>query len=160
MMRSSRVWMRSSRVVRASDSQCRSRNSPASSNTVESERRQMKQCWISYIKKINPKKSPFNLSGSVIQTTDPVRIVGKFTDLETLVCCQKNIVCVTKSRNFFSLFFTSYLAYLWKLENVFFLWILLFAATLAKKVNNFNGNFLVISRKIATERFFREIVIL
>ncbi len=28
IMRSSRVWMRSSRVVRASDSQCRSRNCP------------------------------------------------------------------------------------------------------------------------------------
>ncbi len=47
-MRSSLVWMRSSLVVRASDRQCRSRNShgfdPSSSDTVESEERQMKQC--------------------------------------------------------------------------------------------------------------------
>jgi hypothetical protein len=34
---------------------------PASSDTVESEGRQMKQCWIQYIEKINPKKSPFFL---------------------------------------------------------------------------------------------------
>ncbi len=48
----------------ASDSQCRSRYCPwfaipASSGTVKSEGRQMKQCWISYIKKKNSKKSPF-----------------------------------------------------------------------------------------------------
>ncbi len=48
----SRVWMWSSRVVRASDNQCRSHTCPgsipASSDTVESEGRQMKQCWIQY----------------------------------------------------------------------------------------------------------------
>ncbi len=32
---------------------------PASSDTVESEWRQMKQCWIKYIKIKNPQKSPF-----------------------------------------------------------------------------------------------------
>ncbi len=64
-MRSSRLWMRSSRVVRASDSQCRMVStvldsiSPASSDTVESEGRQMKQCWISYMKKKKSKKSLF-----------------------------------------------------------------------------------------------------
>jgi hypothetical protein len=36
-------WMRSSRMVRASDSQCLGSN-PASSDTVEYEGRQMKQC--------------------------------------------------------------------------------------------------------------------
>ncbi len=45
-----------SRVVRMSDSQCRIvatvlGSISASSDTVESEGRQMKQCWISYIKK-------------------------------------------------------------------------------------------------------------
>jgi len=51
-------WMRSSGVVRVSDSQCRGRNCPgfdpsipASSDTVQSEWRQMKHCWISYIKR-------------------------------------------------------------------------------------------------------------
>ncbi len=34
---------------------------PASSDTVESERRRMKQCWISYIKKKNSKNAPFTL---------------------------------------------------------------------------------------------------
>ncbi len=48
--------MRSSRVVGASDCQCRSRNSllgsiPASSDTVESKGRQKKQRWIKYIQK-------------------------------------------------------------------------------------------------------------
>jgi hypothetical protein len=48
-MRSTQVWMRSSRVVRESDCQCRNRNSPAgsilaSSDTLESEWRQIKQC--------------------------------------------------------------------------------------------------------------------
>ncbi len=33
---------------------------PASSDTMESEGRQIKQCWISYIKKKFIKKSPFN----------------------------------------------------------------------------------------------------
>ncbi len=50
------VGMRSSRVVRASDCQCQSRNSlwfdSASSDTEESEGQQMKQCWIKYIKQI------------------------------------------------------------------------------------------------------------
>ncbi len=32
---------------------------PASSDTVESEGRQMKQCWITYIKRKNPKNPPF-----------------------------------------------------------------------------------------------------
>ncbi len=32
---------------------------PASSDTVESVGPQMKQCWISYIKRKNPEKSPF-----------------------------------------------------------------------------------------------------
>jgi hypothetical protein len=44
----SNMWMRSSQVVRASGCQCQSRNKPgsisAASDTVESERRQMKQC--------------------------------------------------------------------------------------------------------------------
>ncbi len=31
---------------------------PASSDTVESERQQMKQCWITYIKRKNPKNPP------------------------------------------------------------------------------------------------------
>ncbi len=49
--------MRTSRVVRATDCQCRSRNAtflgsiPASSDTVEPEGRQMKQCGIQYIEK-------------------------------------------------------------------------------------------------------------
>ncbi len=52
--------MRSSRVVRASDCQCLSRiavlgSISASSDTVESEGRQMKQCWIRYIEKKNKK---------------------------------------------------------------------------------------------------------
>ncbi len=34
-------------------------SSPASSDTVQSEGRQMKQCWITYIKKIKSQKSPF-----------------------------------------------------------------------------------------------------
>ncbi len=46
--------LRSSRVIRTSDCQCQSSNSsiPASSDTVEIEGWQMKQCWIKYIKKI------------------------------------------------------------------------------------------------------------
>jgi hypothetical protein len=47
------MWMRFSQVLRASGCQCQSRNCPgfipASSDTVESEGRQMKQCWITYI---------------------------------------------------------------------------------------------------------------
>ncbi len=35
---------------------------PASSDTMESEGRQMKRCWISYIKRKNSKKSPFKKS--------------------------------------------------------------------------------------------------
>jgi hypothetical protein len=52
-------WMRSSRVVRASDSQCRSRNCPGFDPSIlrhsESEGRHMKQ---SYIKNKKIKKSP------------------------------------------------------------------------------------------------------
>jgi hypothetical protein len=65
-MKSSREWMRSSRVVRASDIQCRSRNCPGfdpsilRSDTVESEGRQMKQYLISDKKK-NLKKSPIKV---------------------------------------------------------------------------------------------------
>ncbi len=63
------MWMRSRRVVRASGCQCESRISPgsipASSDTVESEGRQMKQCWITYIKEKT--KSPFQkIVGSII----------------------------------------------------------------------------------------------
>ncbi len=49
-MRSSRVWMRPSWVVRASDCQVATvlGSNPASSDTVKSEGRQMKQCWIKY----------------------------------------------------------------------------------------------------------------
>ncbi len=47
-MRSNQVWMRSNQVARASGCQCQSRNSPGfdprSSDTVESEGWQMKQC--------------------------------------------------------------------------------------------------------------------
>ncbi len=54
------LWMRSSRVVRASDSQCRSRNCPWFDPSIlrhsESEGRQMKQCWISYVKRKNTKR--------------------------------------------------------------------------------------------------------
>ncbi len=53
-----RIW-RSSLVVRASDCQCTSwvlGSIPASVGTVESEGRQMKQCWILYEQK--RKKSP------------------------------------------------------------------------------------------------------
>jgi hypothetical protein len=62
-VRSSWLWVRSSWVVRVSDSQCRLSGSvlgsiPASSDTVESEGRQMKQCWISYIKRKYPKIPP------------------------------------------------------------------------------------------------------
>ncbi len=47
-------WMRSSRVVRVSGCQCQSRKSPGFdpsilSGTVESEGRQMLQCWVTYI---------------------------------------------------------------------------------------------------------------
>ncbi len=52
--------MRSSLVIRASDCQYRSTvlgSIPASSDTVESERRQMKQVWIQYIEK-NPRNPP------------------------------------------------------------------------------------------------------
>ncbi len=63
--------MRFSRVARTSYSQCRMvatvlGSIPASSDTVESEGRQMKQCWISYIKKGKPKKSPFIYSGKIM----------------------------------------------------------------------------------------------
>ncbi len=59
-------WRRSSLVVRASGCQAEVPtvlgSIPASSDTVESEGRQMKQCWIQYIeKKKNPKKSPFEV---------------------------------------------------------------------------------------------------
>ncbi len=65
-MTSSREWMRSTRVVRASDSQCRIVATvlapiPASSDTVESEGRRMKQWWISYKKQKNPYFSFFFL---------------------------------------------------------------------------------------------------
>ncbi len=46
---------------------------PASSGTVESERRQMKQCWIQYIEKKIPKKSP-------------VKIIVRYSDLALLTC--------------------------------------------------------------------------
>ncbi len=61
-MRFSRVRMRFSRVVRASDCQSRVLGSiPTSSDTTESERRQMNQCWIKYIK--HYKKIPlFNVT--------------------------------------------------------------------------------------------------
>ncbi len=57
-------WMRSSLVVRASGCQCQNRNStvldsiPTSSDTVESEGRQIKQCWIQYIEEKKSKKIP------------------------------------------------------------------------------------------------------
>ncbi len=56
----SKILMRSSRVVRASGCQWQSRNSrgvgsiPESSDTMEFEGRQMKQCWITYIKNTVP----------------------------------------------------------------------------------------------------------
>ncbi len=55
-----RSWMRSGLVVRASGCQCRSRTSPGFDpsilcDTVESKRRQLKQCWIQYMEKKNPK---------------------------------------------------------------------------------------------------------
>ncbi len=53
-------WMRSSQVVKASGCQCQSRNSPGFDPCVESEGRQMKHCWISYIKS-KIKKSPFRI---------------------------------------------------------------------------------------------------
>ncbi len=48
------LWMRCCRVAKASDSLCRSCNCPGFNpsilrHTVESEGRQMKQCWIKYI---------------------------------------------------------------------------------------------------------------
>jgi hypothetical protein len=48
------LWMRSSQKVRASDLRCRRRNIvlgsiPASSDTLESEGRQMKKCWIKFL---------------------------------------------------------------------------------------------------------------
>jgi hypothetical protein len=50
-----RLWMRSSQVFRASGCQCQSRNSPRIPQhpltLVESEGRQMKQCWKTYIKR-------------------------------------------------------------------------------------------------------------
>jgi hypothetical protein len=61
------MWMRSGRVVRASDSQCRSRICPG----VRSQRpptQQMKQCWLLQIKKKNPKKSPFKKSILMVVT--------------------------------------------------------------------------------------------
>ncbi len=56
------------RVVRASDSQCRSRNCPGFDPSIlrHSGGRQMKQCWISYIKK---KKSP-------LACAEPGEVVG------------------------------------------------------------------------------------
>jgi hypothetical protein len=52
--------MRSSQVVRASGFQCQSRGSiPASSDTAESEGRQMKQRRITYLKRKNPRNHPF-----------------------------------------------------------------------------------------------------
>jgi hypothetical protein len=47
------LWMRCSGVARAPDSQCLG-SIPASSGTMESEGRQMKQCWIKYIYKKIP----------------------------------------------------------------------------------------------------------
>jgi len=61
-------------MVRTYDSQCRSRNCPglgsipASWITVESEGRQMKQCWISYIK--IKKIKNISLAGLETQTKD------------------------------------------------------------------------------------------
>ncbi len=50
------IWMRFSRMGLASHCQCQSRNSPGVRfDTVESERRQMKQWWMKYFK--NPKDS-------------------------------------------------------------------------------------------------------
>ncbi len=55
------LWMRSSRRLAANAVVATVLDStPASSDTVESAGRQMKQCWISYIKK--SKKSPFYTS--------------------------------------------------------------------------------------------------
>ncbi len=63
-MRSSQLWMRSNQVLRASSNcKCQSRNSPGFDpshppDTLESEgRTEMKQCWITYIKKIPLKKN-------------------------------------------------------------------------------------------------------
>jgi hypothetical protein len=56
------LWMRSSRVFRASDCQCRRCNSPwfnPSILWVESERRQMKRCRIMFFK--NPEKPLINI---------------------------------------------------------------------------------------------------
>jgi hypothetical protein len=70
--RSSLVWMRSSQLVRASNSQCKKRRNspacsiPASSDTVESEGRQMKQRWIRCIK-LNKKNPPVFLSSDLYQ---------------------------------------------------------------------------------------------
>ncbi len=61
------MWMRSSQVVKASGWQCQSRNCPRfdpsilrHSKIAESEGRQMKQCWIMYIKRKNWKIPPLN----------------------------------------------------------------------------------------------------
>ncbi len=78
-MRSSLQWMRSSLVVSASDCQCRSRNSPASSDTVESEGRQMKQCWIQYIVKKSQKIPLFKYRlwwSSVAQAAEDLQASG------------------------------------------------------------------------------------
>ncbi len=56
------LWMRSSRVVRALTANAIvatvQGSIPATSDTVESEGRQTKQCWISYIRRKNSKKIP------------------------------------------------------------------------------------------------------
>ncbi len=62
---SSVLWWRSSRVVRTSDSQGNS-SIPASSDTVESKWRKMKQCWIQYIGKKSKKSSCKFISSSVL----------------------------------------------------------------------------------------------
>jgi len=78
---------RSSRVVRASGCQYQCRNSPgcsipASSDTVESEGRQMKQCWISYICKKNQKKPPLKFFfKSIIKVLDFNFITKRMSEL-------------------------------------------------------------------------------
>ncbi len=63
--RCNRVWMRSSRGVRASGCQCQSHNSPGFDPSIlrhsgtRGSARQMKQCWIKYLKRKKKKKIPF-----------------------------------------------------------------------------------------------------
>ncbi len=60
------MWMRSSRVIRASNCQCQSHNSPGFNPSILRhsgiEGRQMKQCWAKSTKKFN--KSPVKLCNS------------------------------------------------------------------------------------------------